>query len=183
MAFRTSLESLATFVRSLIGDPISTTSDLSQETIAAVLDRYATTVKYLLLRGEATLYPSVQYLDFYADIPFWEETATLAAADYAPLVATTKEPMTGHWAFAAQPATAPTVYVSGTYFDVYAAAADLVDMRIAALAATAFDFTSDGQSFRQSQIITSLQSLAARLRSQATSTVTTSVAYRSDVGG
>lgn len=57
----------------------------------------------------------------------------------------------------------PPVYLVGKTFDVYAAAADLLESW-AAKVKTAYDFTADGASFSRSQQVAALLSLAGDYR-------------------
>lgn len=56
----------------------------------------------------------------------------------------------------------PTAYLTGRVFDVYAAAAEIVEVRIAA-AAAGFDFKRGDQTFERSQIMPALERLRRQL--------------------
>lgn len=72
-------------------------------------------------------------------------------------------------------------YLTGRSYDLYAAAADIWEMK-AAHVAERFDFTADGASFKASQLITQYTAQAQRCRAKSrTGGVTTGTLYRSDV--
>jgi hypothetical protein len=60
----------------------------------------------------------------------------------------------------------PPVFLTGRSYDVYGAAADLLERRAVA-AVERYTFTSDGQTFNRSAILTGYQAEVARLRALA----------------
>jgi hypothetical protein len=73
------------------------------------------------------------------------------------------EPIVGHWQFAQT--TLPSVFITGKTYDVYRAAADLLE-RWAARWALSYDVNVDGQSLKRSQAGMALQNLARQYRMQ-----------------
>jgi hypothetical protein len=95
----------------------------------------------------------------------WETNETLWNVSFQQLTPTNSDRVVGHWTFSA--GQLPPVIIYGSVFDIWRAAANLLEMWAAQLTSTQFDFTSDGQSFRLSQIITGKQALARQYRSRA----------------
>ena len=163
MAARASLASLITRVRTLIDDN-ATTKTFTDDEVQAALDNWRTDVRYLELRPAETRTSSgVEYRDYYAPCGDWEADAVLYDSGYATLTPTTSEYQAGHWAFTT--GVTPPVYIVGKTFDVYAAAADLLEMW-AAREKLSFDFDTDGQSFKRSQKAAALLALAREYRRQ-----------------
>jgi len=176
MSARASLASLITRVRSLIDDS-GTTKTFTDDEVQAVLDGWRTDVRYLELRPAETRTASgVEYRDYYAPVGDWESDVVLYDGAYAALTPKTSDYQTGHWTFEAS--TGPPVYLVGKTFDVYAAAADLLEAW-AAKVKTAYDFTADGASFSRSQQVTALLQLAGEYRRRQRSV--TALQVRGDV--
>jgi hypothetical protein len=89
-------------------------------------------------------------------IGFWEANEVLLRGDWTPITPLTSDENVGHWTFNDQ---LPPVFIRGRYFDLYHACADLLDYKIANLAATAINFTSDGQGFQLNQQIQTLMAM------------------------
>jgi len=161
MAARASLASLITRVRTLIDDN-ATTKTFTDDEVQAALDNWRTDVRYLELRPAETRTSSgVEYRDYYAPCGDWEADAVLYDSGYATLTPTTSEYQAGHWAFTT--GVTPPVYIVGKTFDVYAAAADLLEAWVARLKA-AYDFSADGASYSRSQQVETLLQLASDYR-------------------
>lgn len=84
----------------------------------------------------------------------WEADETLRWGDFTLLTPTSSDELVGHWTFNNQ---RPPILLTGKRYDIYRASADLLDYKIATLAATQFDFTADGQSFHLSQQLVYLE--------------------------
>lgn len=163
MAVRASMAELITRVRLLINDPAGTGQALQDQSIQDVLDVHQTTVRYRRLRAQETVAPggAVTYHDYYADVGDWEADEQLVDCSYNVLTPTASDRLTGHWTFTANQL--PPVCISGKTYDVYAAAADLLEVWAAKLK-TAYDFTADGASFSRSQQVAALLQLATDYR-------------------
>jgi len=105
-----------------------------------------------------------QFLDYYAEYGDWEDGATLYGPAFAVLTPSAHDELTGHWTFASS--TLPPVYLVGATYDVWGAAADLLEMWATQLALE-FDFSADGASFKLSQKQAALRALATSYRRQA----------------
>ncbi len=161
MAARPSLASLISRVRTLIDDN-ATTKTFTDDEVQTALDGWRTDVRYLVLTPAETRTASgVEYRDYYAPVGDWESDVALYDGAYAVLTPKTSDYQTGHWTF--EDSTGPPVYLVGKTFDVYAAAADLLESW-AAKTKLAFDFEADGASYSRSQQVAALLGLAADYR-------------------
>src|SRR5690348_15227616 len=163
MAVRATMADLITRVRLLINDPAGASQIFADQDIQDTCDRYQTVVRYAVLQRAPTLGPGgivdkSAYRDYYAMVGYWESDETLYDAAYNTLAPDTSDRITGHWTFAA--GQLPIVRIVGKVYDLYGAAADLLEAW-AAKVALDFDFTTDAQTFRQSQKQAALLKLAA----------------------
>lgn len=166
MAVRPTMAALIAEVRLLIGDPAATSQQFTDQQVQDALDNPAVRSDYRLLGLKPTpKYPNgtVQYLDYYADWGYWEDDVLLY--QYRTLLVTPalSENTRGHWQFSAN--VFPPLYLEGKSYDVYRAAANLLEMW-AALLARQFAFTSDGQTFNRQQASQGLVMLAKQYRKQ-----------------
>ncbi len=165
MAVRTSMADLIARVRLLISDPAGTSQVFSDQEIQDTLDRHRSDVRYRELASAKTIAPggAVSYLDYYADVGNWEADEKLYDGAYNQLTPATADRLSGHWTFASNQM--PPVLIVGKYYDVYAAAADLVEAW-AAKEKLSFDFDADGQAFKRSQKVQMLLAMAREYRRQ-----------------
>jgi hypothetical protein len=150
--------------RLLIGDPAGAGQAFSDDEIQQGLDRYRTEARYIALRPEPVLLPggTVEYRDYFAATGDWEANEQLYDAAWNALTPAASDRLTGHWTFAS-PGHNPPVYVLGAYYDVFAAAADLLE-QWAAKVKLEFDFNVENTSFRRSQKASQLLTLAREYR-------------------
>lgn len=156
-------------VRRYIGDTASP-QQFADSDIQDQLDQYRHVVRYAPLTPGPTLQPGAlyDYLDYYASVGNWENDEVLSWVNFATLTPYTADRITGHWTFnLAAPGQYPPVYITGKFYDLWAAAADLLENWAAVTAATAYDFTTDGQSFKRSQLVSAKLGLAAQYRKRA----------------
>lgn len=92
---------------------------------------------------------------------FWETDASLVDANGVTVTPSTSDYMVGRWDFNA--GQQPPVYVTGKFFDLYGAAADVLEAW-AAGEALSFDFDADGASYQRSQKTAHLLQLAVQYR-------------------
>lgn len=164
MTVRPTMEALIARVRLLINDVAGASQIFQNQDIQDVLDESGVDLKNVAMNPKPTFtQTTLQYLDYYTDLGGWEDDFVLR--QYLTIVVTPSlsEPIAGHFQFAAS--TFPPVFISGTLYDVYRAAADLLE-RWAARLVLEFDFSSDGQSFRRSQAADALQKLAKTYRAK-----------------
>ncbi len=179
MAVRSSMASLIASVRQLINDPAGGSQIFDDQSIQDVFDESRVDFKNARLIPKPTFSGStIQYLDYWSDWGGWEDGYLLKQYLVTTVTPSVLEPIAGHWTFAAT--MLPPVYISGSLHDRYRAAADMLE-RWAARYMTRFDFTSDAQSFRVSQVPTQLQALAKTYRAKQRLSALSVV--RSDLGG
>jgi len=113
-------------------------------------------VRYELLIPKPTFTNNagIQYNDYYSQRGWWEADEVIIWGDFTTKTPSTSDELVGHWTFSNQ---LPPLLIAGKVYDLYRAAADLLDYKIASLAATELDFTADGQSFHLSQQLTFLE--------------------------
>lgn len=187
MAVRTSMAALITKVRSLINDPAGASQVWADQDVQDQLDRSRQDIRYELLTAAPWIAnesgtnntPQIVWADYYSKYQWWEDDATLqgnnvtTGAAWIVLTPTLSETINGHWAFqinvptsGVAPGQYPPVFATGKSYDVYLAAANLLEMW-AAKYALAYDFSADGQHFRRSQIAAQLTKLADTYRRSA----------------
>lgn len=162
---RTTLAALITQVRLLAGDPAGASATFSDDDLQVFLDAHATPARYISLTPEATIAPGggAGYYTWTAPFGWWEAEETLTDSSYNALAPTTSDRQRGRWTFSASQS---AVLLTGTYYDVHLAAADVADAWIAKLKLS-YDFAADGGDYKRSQMLAGLQALAASLRAKA----------------
>ncbi|MGQ9809705.1 MAG: hypothetical protein ACUVS8_14440 [Armatimonadota bacterium] len=163
MAVRATMAELIGRVRALIGDRAGADQTFDDQTIQDSLDRHRVEVRYLALSPLPSYAVGgvVEIRTYRAPAGDWEADETLYSGEYAPLSPSAADRLTGQWTFPAhQP---PPVLIVGKTYDVYAAAADLLETWAAA-ESRSFDFDADGQSFKRSQKAAMLRDTAREYR-------------------
>jgi hypothetical protein len=151
-------------VRLLINDPAGASQQFSDDDIQAVLDASRQDVFNGPLEAKPTYTGNtIQYLDYFASLGDWEDDMVLKQYLTVTVTPSVSEPIVGHWQFAQT--TLPSVFITGKTYDVYRAAADLLE-RWAARWALSYDVSVDGQSLKRSQAGMALQNLARQYRMQ-----------------
>jgi hypothetical protein len=199
MAARSTMANLITKVRSLINDPSGGSEVWGDQDIQDQLDRTRFDVRYEQLTPAPTILNAastsnqagVIWADYYSRYQWWEDDVVLqgvntaTSAAWIVLTPAASENFYGHWQFETAvftsgtvPSQYPPVFATGKSFDVYMAAANLLEMW-APKYALSYAFTADGQSFQRQQIIDNLTKLACTYRMQAR--VVTSFPLRTDL--
>ena len=166
MAVRGSMGDLVARVRLLIGDAV-TGGVFGDQEIQDTLDQRREVVRYAALRPEPTLQVTtgvMQYLDYFGTRGFWESDATLYGPAWQQVAPATSDWLTGHWTFGSSQI--PTVWIVGKIYDVYGAAADLLEIW-AAKVADEFDFADINAKYLRSQSGKAKLALAAVYRAKA----------------
>ncbi len=164
MPVRGTMANLITRVRNLINDPTGAGQIFDDQTIQDILDASRIDVINQPLQGQPTFSGStIQYLDYFAPMGDFEDLPVLKQYLTQVVVPSVYENIVGHWQFATN--VFPPVFITGKTYDVYRAAADLLE-RWSAKWMLSYDFTSDAQSFHRSQVAVQLQKLAATYRRQ-----------------
>ena len=199
MAVRSTMANLITKVRSLINDAAGASQVWADEDIQDQLDRTRFDVRYELLTAAPVILnaastsnqPGVIWSDYYSRFQWWEDDVVLqgvnvgASAAWIVLTPVASENFYGHWQFentvfttGTAPGQYPPVFATGKSFDVYMAAANLLEMW-AAKYALAYAFAADGQTFHREQLVANLTRLACTYRNQAR--VVTAYPMRTDL--
>lgn len=161
--YRASMDDLIARVRKYIGDPAGAAQQFNGLDLQNLCDEHRFTVRYAPLRPGPTLSQGAlyDYLDYYADMGNWESDCVLTWVDFSVLTPATSDLINGHWTFVKPaPGQYPPVYITGKYYDLHAVAADALEEWASSLAASAYDFTADGQSFHRSQLPANLYKAA-----------------------
>ena len=177
------MSSLIATTRQLIGD-VATPQDFADQDVQDVLDAHRAEVRYELMKPMPDIQPGQNgslvaqfvWASYQSDFQYWESDVVIQGMNtstfqpWVILAPTTFEYIPGKWTFAVTlpniatpPGQFPPVYATGKVYDIYAAGADLLDRRIALRSLTTFDFTSDGQSFRISQVLDRWERMRARM--------------------
>lgn len=177
MAVRPTMGSLISRVRLLIYDPAGTSQVFADQDIQDVLDESRADVYNGVLRPQATFSgSSILFLDYLSKLGGWEDDYVLKQYLTIPVTPSNVEPIVGHFQFAES--TLPPIVITGKIYDVYRAAADLLE-RQAAMWVLRYTMTVDGQSLQRSNVTTQLQALAKTYRMK--QRAKTIYARRSDV--
>lgn len=186
MAVRTSMAAIIATTRQLIGD-VALPQDFQDQDVQDVLDAYRAEVRYELLQPMPDIQPGQNgsfvaqfvWASYQSEFQYWESDVVIQGLNTSTdqpwfvLTPVSFEFINGKWTFAVTlpsiatpPAQFPPVYATGKAYDIYGAAANLLDRRIALRSLTTFDFTSDGQSFRISQVLDRWERLRMRYVAQ-----------------
>lgn len=171
---RATMSSLISKVRQLINDPSGTGAQFDDGTVQDALDDWRQDVRYEQLTPASTLANTgtqenpgtadYNWTDYYSAFKWWEQGEVLTDGHFLTLTPASSDELQGHWTFnLPAPGQYPPVFIVGHVYDVYAAAADLLDMWSAMLLSSV-DVTSDGQSFHLSQLSAGKQKLACIYR-------------------
>lgn len=187
MAVRSTMANLITKVRSLINDPAGGSQVWTDQDVQDQLDRTRLDIRYEALTAAPVLLnaastnnqPSVIWSDYYSRYQWWEDDVVIqgvnvgTSAAWIVLTPVASENFYGHWQFensvfttGTVPGQYPPVFATGKSFDVYMAAANLLEMW-AAKYALAYAFSADGQKFDRQQILPALTNMANTYRKQA----------------
>jgi len=162
MAVRATMAALIKRERTLIYDPTSQIFD--DQTIQDALDESRLDIVNEALTPKETFTAGqILFLNYYAQIGNWEDDLIIKQYLYNPVTPSLAEPIAGHFQFAST--TLPPLYITGKRYDIYRAAADLLERRIATQMLQ-FGFSSDGQSFQPQQVVSNMATLIKLYRSK-----------------
>ncbi len=163
MAVRATMQTnLIPRVRQLINDPSGASQVFADQDVQDTLDESRQDVYSLQLTGKPTWNSTgYAYLDYETELGGWEDGMILKQFFTIVVTPSVSEPIVGHWQFAAN--TLPPVHITGKLYDVYRAAADLLE-RLAAKWMLSYSFSSDGQSFQRGQASIHLEKRIQALR-------------------
>lgn len=171
-AIRTSMAALIAKTRLLIGDPAGSCQTFDDAAIQDALDAYrldVTPYELLTPRYSLSNTSGLQWLDYYSQYGYWEADVVLLNGAYATITPASSELLldTAHWTFQASGSgQAPPVFARGKSYDIYAAAADLLEYK-AATFATAYSFSVGGKTLQRGSVAPALLRQADQYRAKA----------------
>jgi len=163
---RSTMADLIARVRQMIGDMDAAAYVFDDDAVQAALDAHRFHAEYAALQpaAEYSAGGAAKYTAYRSVAAPWESDAVLVDGSFNPLTPDSADWMNGEWTFGA--GQAPPVLIQGKYYDLYAAAADLLEEWAARLARE-YDFGTDGDSFKRSQMAEGLRGQAERYRARA----------------
>ena len=178
MAARVTMGDLLDRLRMLINDPVGASSVFEPEALQQFLDAHRIDVIQYPLKYVSSIMPdgAVETHTFYMGVGDWESGATITDSGGAVVAPDAEDAIVGRWDFVDD--TDPPLYITGGYYDLYAAAADALEAR-AGMVALQYDFSADGATYNRSQQMQALLALARQYRGMARPTVVRMV--RSDL--
>lgn len=184
MTVRSTMSDMISLERKMINDPAGIGQQFSDQDVQDALDRTRDDLRYenlvlapsIVNTASTANVAQVIYADYFSRFGFWEADIVLQGylntAYWKVLTPVSMELLIdeAHFAFELNaftsgtvPGQIPPIFATGKIYDVYAAAADLLDFWSMVVTPN-FDFTSDAQSFRASQQFTMLQKMASYYR-------------------
>jgi hypothetical protein len=163
---RSTMAEIIAQVRKLTRDPIGAATQFDDDDIQDALDNNRIDITTMELTPAPNIAPGgqVQYLRYYSDIGgAFEADYVLQWWNWAVITADSAELMIGVFHFNVH-RLAP-VFITGKLYDVYAAAADMLDMSLVSLK-DAFDFSADGLSVNKSRAERVIPAIVERYRAQ-----------------
>lgn len=180
MAVRAGMDRLIDLVERLIDD--ETNAHHSAQDIQDALDQHRAEARYLELTPVKSIAEggTVTYVTFDAPqgLTHWADDGSLLDGDYATLSPSTSDWMSGRWVFSTAPD--QPVKLLGYTYDVYATAADLLDVRASMLSEDLQSFSGQNGSFTYAAKSQSVKNQAQDYRRKAR--VQTVDLVRTDVG-
>lgn len=162
MAVRSTMLALISRTRLLVNDPAGVNQQFSDQDYQDILDESRMDVRNAPLRPQATFSgSSILWLDYYSEFSQWEDDVVLKQFLINTITPSLSEPIPGHWQFSIN--TLPPVYINGKTYDIYRAAADLLE-RWASRWVLSYNVGVDGQSLQRSQAHTMLLDLSHQYR-------------------
>ena len=199
MSVRPTMSQLISRVRLLIGDPAGPNQQFADQDVQDTLDEAVDFLRYEPLKIAPTIVNTAStnnqaqtiFINYFSTYQWWEQDAVVlgysGGAAWVVLTPSQVDYINGHWWFepAANEFTTPTVpgqlppvFATGKVYDVYSAAADLLDIWAGTLAA-AYHISANGKSLHREQMFEHKMKLAARYRMNAKPKV--AKLHRSDI--
>src|SRR5579875_2382787 len=184
MPVRSTMSDLIAPVRMLIADT-GTTQQFQDQDIQDRLDASRDDIRYegltiapsIVNAASTANQPQTIFADYYSAYQWWEQDVVLQGCQngqaWVVLTPAASDYIVGHWQFELNvftsgtvPGQLPPAFATGKVYDIYCAAADLLEYWAAALAGS-YDVTVDGQSLRRSQLMNAKLDMAAHYRTLA----------------
>ena len=181
MAVRASMANLILRTRRTISGSTTGAALFADQDVQDTLDAHCFFVDYAFPRPTPQYNPGgvLLYNEYRVDQGDWEEDVTILDPSYVPVTPATSDYIRGRWTFSAgYPGQVPPLRIRGKFYDLWAAAADLLEAWAAAVSLQ-FDGNADGQFLYRSQQATMLQNRADQARAKAMPS--TIQAYRGDL--
>ncbi len=173
----------------MINDPSGGSEQFADQDIQDQLDASRDDIRFEGLKIAPSIVNSAAtnnvastiFADYYSAYQWWEDDVILQGysngAAWVVITPTLSENIVGHWQFegttlsyiftsATVPGQLPPVFATGKVYDVYDAAANLLEFWGATQAAS-YDFSADGQAFKRSQMMLAKLKLADYFRKKA----------------
>jgi hypothetical protein len=186
---RSSMSDIISRVRTMIFDPSGANQFFADIDIQTTLDESVDFIRYEPLAIAPTIIntastnnqASVIFIEYFSRYQWIESDAVLQGiniptnAAWSVLTPTQSDFINGHFWFESPtteftsptvPGQYPPVFMTGKYYDLFRASADLLEFWGAALASR-YDVTADGQSMRRSQLMTAKLTLAEQYKRKA----------------
>lgn len=150
MPVRDSMANLITRVRELIDDAAGADEVFTDQQVQDTLDmrRHRLVREPLAAISSVAVSGITSYLEYVSTYGYWEEDVLLQDGSFATLTASDSDYRTGKWTFASNQN--PPVFLTGYAYDIYGAAADMLEQWTAKVK-TDYDFLSSGRTFKRSQ--------------------------------
>lgn len=165
MPVRSTMSNLIYRVRLLINDPAGASQQFQDQDVQDILDvSRADVLSQVMIPRPTYSGSTIQFLDYFTELGDWEDDWVIKQFLINIVTPSLAEPIAGHWQFATT--TLPPCYLTGKTYDVYRAAADLLE-RWSARWALSYNISVDGQSLQRSGAHSMLLDLAKSYRMQA----------------
>jgi hypothetical protein len=165
---RSTMISLISRLRLLISDPSGASSVFTDDELQEALDQHRDEIRYRPLEAQPSYVAgppvSTVYKVHYSDYINWENGAEIVDQSYVIQTPNDSDLINGRWTWTS--GKVPTLYISGFSYDLYGAAAMVLDQWIAKIKFDT-DFSDQGRSFRESQKVDHLKRLACEYRKKA----------------
>lgn len=185
MPVRVTMADLISRVSMMIGDPNNT--QFTQQQVQDYLDANRDDIRFEPLKIGPTIVsnastgnqPVTIFADYWSRYSWWEQDVVISGTNtstnvaWAVLNPAGSDYIVGHFQFeltpfvnGTAPGQYPPIFATGKVFDQYATAADLLEFWAASLTG-AYDFSTNGQTFHRSQLLTAKLKLADQYRKRA----------------
>lgn len=187
MAVRSTMSDLIALTRTMIADPAGASQQFSDQQVQDRLDASRDDIRYeqlviapsIVNTASTNNIASYIFADYFSKYGYWEADVVLQgylnAAYWKVLTPVASELLLdeAHWQFeltpfvnGTVPGQIPPIFAIGKVYDVYSAAAALLDFWAATLTG-AYDIVVDGQNLRRSQLLALKMQMATYYRRQA----------------
>lgn len=154
-------------LRLMVNDPLGAAQRFTDDQLQDVLDANREDIRQLELEPADTVSAggATTWLDWHASVGgAWEAAPVLQGGSWQTLTPGTSELLVGVWHFTT--AQSVPMFITGRLYDLHAAAADAIELKMAQVAEE-FDFSADGGSYSLSQKLRGLQTMLTMHRSNA----------------